>query len=138
VTQAIVRAALESKLATWSAGLSTPLQVAFENTEFTPPAGATYLRCFLLPLPTGSEDLGRAHRRFEGVFQVSIVLPLGVGPGAGDALVTALDAEFAPALSILRSGLRIYLLQPMAAAPGIREPDRWVIPCSVPYRADSY
>jgi len=136
MTQPIIRAALESALATYATGAG--LGVAYENVPFTPTEGVTYLRAFLLPAATASDDLGRAHRRFEGVFQVSICLPLGTGPAAGEAILAALGAAYVPATPITRSGVRIFLLQPLSPAPGIREPDRWVIPCSVPYRADSY
>lgn len=136
MTQAIIRRAFESTLKTWAD--AQPLEVAWENKSFTPVNGATYLRAFLLPIPTESDDLGRVHRRYEGIFQVSVALPLGTGAGAGEAIVSALVALFTPSTVINQSGLRIFIMQPMSAATAILEDDRYVIPCSLTYRADTY
>lgn len=136
MTQAIVRRAFEATLKTWAD--AQPLSVAWENRAFTPTNGTTYLRAFLLPIATASDDLGRVHRRYEGIFQVSICLPLGTGPGAGEAIVSALSTLFTPSTVITQSGLRIFVMQPLSPAPAIPEPDRYVIPCSLTYRADTY
>lgn len=136
MTQAIIRRAFESTLKTWADGQS--LSIAWENRAFTPVNGTTYLRAFMLPIDTISDDLGRVHRRYEGIFQISIALPLGTGPGAGEAIVSALSTLFAPSTLITQSGLRIFVMQPISAAPAIVEPDRYVIPCSLTYRADTY
>lgn len=135
MTQALVRQALETALKTYADGASLP--VAWENVDFTPSATA-HLRAFVLPAGTESPDLQRAGRTWTGIFQVTIVTPHGAGPGAAEALVTALSAVFDPSAPLTAGGLRVYLLQPLSAAPGIQERDRWAVPCSVPYRADSY
>lgn len=136
MSQAIIRAAFETTLNTWATGQS--LAVAWQNKSFTPVNGTTYLRAFLIPNATQSEDLGRVHRRYGGVFQVSVALPLGAGPGAGEAILSGLSALFNPSAPITQSGVLVYILQPMSAAPAIVEPDRYVIPCSLTYRADTY
>ncbi len=136
MTQAIIRKAIETTLNTWAGTQS--LSVAWENRAFTPTNGTTYLRAFMLPIATLSQDLGREHRRYGGVFQVSVCLPIGTGPGSGEAIVSALATLFDPATPLTEGGVTIYILEPVSAAPAILEPDRYVIPCSLTYRADTY
>lgn len=135
MTQAIVRRALESTLKTYADAEN--LSVAWENVEFTQPDGL-YLRSYLLPIDTVSGDLGRVNRRYEGIYQVSIVAPTGTGPAAADAIAAGLSAAFSPASPIVESGLSVWITQPLSAAPAIQERDRFVIPCSLPYAADTY
>ena len=130
-----IRRAFESRLSTWAAAQSLP--VAWQNVSFSPPSSA-YLRAFLLPADTDSRDLAGQHREYRGVFQVSICLPEGEGPGAGEALVSALDALFPPSAPMLINGLQVYVVRPMSAAPALQEPDRYVIPVSCEYRANTY
>jgi hypothetical protein len=137
MSQAIVRQALELTLSTWAAAQSPAIPVAYENVEFTPPAGR-YVRAFLLPAPTESLDLARVHRRYFGVFQVSLVMPKGTGPAAAEALLASLSAAFPTSAPIVRTNVRVWLTQPMSAAPAIQEPDRYVIPVSAPYEAHVY
>ena len=137
MSQALIRKALESTLATWAAAQTPAIPVAWENVEFAQPAGR-YLRAFLLPATTTSADLGRANRRYVGVFQISVVMPAGTGPGAADAIVSALAALFSPSAPIVESGLSVWPSQPLSAGPAIPEPDRFAVPCSVPYIADTY
>ena len=136
MSQTIIRASFETTLKTWADTQS--LSVARENKPFTPINGTTYLRAFLLPIPTASEDLAREHRRYGGIFQVSIALPLGTSTASGESIVSGLATLFNPSTPITRSGVRTYILEPMSAAPAITEPDRYVIPCSLTYRADTY
>lgn len=135
MSDAIIRAAFETRLAAWAAAQVPPIPVAYENAPFTPPAGR-YARCFLMPAPAASETLNGEHRRRMGVFQVSLCMPIGTGPAAGAALAASLDAVFPMTGPMTQGGLRIFILSPMAIAPAIQEPDRYVVPVSCTYRAD--
>ena len=137
MTAALVRQALETPLKTWADAQVPAVAVSWQNVEFTQPA-ARYLRSFVLPLPTLSDDLGRAHRRYEGVYQVSIVEPLGKGPGEAEAIVALLAALYPPATDLVLGSFRVHVLQPLSPAPALQERDRFVIPCSLTYRADTY
>jgi len=129
----LIRAAFEGRLKAWAADKG--LTVAWPNINFKPPE-SRYLRSFLLPNNTRSDDLEGEHRRFLGVYQVSIVEPTGAGSGAAAALADELDALFSAPLT--NGALRINLLRPMSASAPIQEPDRWVVPVSASYRADIY
>lgn len=132
MSQQIVRRALEKKLNAWAAARS--LSVAWENVDFTPPAGA-YIRANLLPAQTLSETLDRTHRRYAGVFQVTLMMPRGVGPSAAESLVAALVTEFTPAITIVESTVRVYIMNPASPAPAIQDADRYVVPVSIDYEA---
>ena len=132
MSQAIVRQAFEQRLDSWSIANSVP--VAWENVDFTPPAGP-YTRAFLLPAQTTSDTLDKTHRRYQGVFQVTLVMPSGAGAGAAEALVVSLSSAFAPQTPLVVSGVTVYVLTPMSAAPAQQEPDRYVVPVSCQYEA---
>ena len=137
MSQARIRQAIETKLKTWAAAQSPAVLVAYENVKFTPTA-ALYVRGFMLPAQTLTRDIGRVNRRYDGLYQISIVAPSGVGPGAAEAVVASLAAYFPPATSIVVSGLRVFILEPLSPSPPIQEGDRYVIPCTLIYRADTY
>lgn len=136
MSNALIRAAFETRLATWAAAQTPAIPIAYENVTFVAPA-TRYLRSFLLPADTQSQTLDRAHREYLGVYQVSIVMPLNTGAGAGQALVSALDALFPPSAPLVQGGLSVVVVNPMSAASAIQEPDRYVIPVSCQYRADT-
>lgn len=132
MSQQIVRRALEKKLATWATANS--LTVAYENVDFTPPDGA-YIRANLLPANTLSETLDRLHRRYSGVFQVTLMMPRGTGPAAAESLVASLVTEFTPSATITESSVRVYILDPASAASAIQDMDRYIVPVSINYEA---
>jgi hypothetical protein len=136
VTQALIRQALEAPLNTYATANS--IVVAWQNVELAQQPTGLYLRSFVLPLPTISEDIGRQHRRYEGVYQVSIVAPFGGGWTVAEAALAALIALYPPDTDLLVSALRVHVLQPLSPAPALQERDRFVIPCSLQYRADTY
>lgn len=133
MTQAIVRRAFETRLKTWADAQVPAIPVAWENVPFVPPTGR-YIRAFLLPARTDSQTLDRDHRLYQGVFQVSLVMPLNTGAGGAESLAASLDAAFDA--SFTQDGLRVYLLSPMSAAPAISEPNYFVVPVSAEYRSD--
>lgn len=135
MSEHLIRRAFEAPLKTWADGLSLP--VAWENVALNPQPEGAYLRAILLPAQTFSDDLGRTHSVFRGVYQISLCMPTGTGPAAAEALVTALRALFPASTSLVVSGLRVFITDPLSRGPGITEPDRYVVPCSLPYRADS-
>lgn len=136
MSDALVRAAFETRLLAWANAQVPPIPVAFENAAFVAPTGR-YARAYLLPSPTASETLNGEHRRRMGIFQVSLCMPIGAGPGAAAALTASLDAAFPMALPMTQGGVKVFLLSPMSPAPAIQEPDRFVVPVSCTYRADT-
>lgn len=128
-----IRAALEGRLATWAATQSLP--VAYQNVPFNPPAG-TYLRAFILPAQTHSDDLQGTHRGYRGIWQVNIDAPIGVGPGAAEAIAVLLDALYPVNLRIGTSPI-VHIITPMSTGPALQDSDRFTLPVFCQYRADT-
>ena len=131
------RQAYEVRLGTWAAARSPALSVAYENDPFTPTTGTTYLRAFCLPALTDSQDLAGAHRGYVGVYQVNVVAPLNTGGGAANAIADELAALFVNNARITISGLAVQQISPAAVAPALQVLDRYVVPVSWRYRADT-
>ncbi|AKJ28840.1 DUF4128 domain-containing protein [Caldimonas brevitalea] len=136
MSQALIRQAFETRLKTWADAQAPAIPIAWQNVTMTPPAGR-YLRAFLLPASTGSDDLAGEHRVFRGLFQVTVVTPIGTGPGQAEQLAGQLDLLFPLTEPLAVGGLLVYLTSPMSAGPAIQEPDRYAVPVSAGYRADT-
>ena len=136
MTQARIRAAFETALNTWAAAQTPAIPVAWQNVNFTPPA-TRYLRAFVLPADTESYGLDGLNREYIGIFQVSIVLPSGQGAADGDAIAASLDALFTPSAPLTSGGLSVYVTRPMSPSSPLQEADRFVVPCSLAYQANT-
>lgn len=135
MTIARIRQALESRTNTWAQAQTPAIPVAFENALFTPPPGR-YARAFVLPGETVSDDMAGKHRRYVGVFQVSLYLPLNAGTAESAALIASLDTSFALTAPITISGFQVFLTSPMSPGPAIPDGTRYQIPVSCRYRAE--
>lgn len=134
MTQAIIREAFETRLKTWADARTPAIPVAWENVKFDPPAGR-YCRAFLLPARTQSVALSRVDREYKGIFQVSFYMNIGNGPSTVEGLIASLDAAFAHTFT--QDGLRVWLTAPFSAASAIPEADRYIVPVSAQYRANT-
>lgn len=138
MSNAIIRAAFETRLVTWAAEQSPPVPLAFQNRKFAKPvAPSRYAEAYLLPGRTVSLTLDGVHRRYVGIFQLSLFLPDQVGSGAGEALLPGLDALFPTTAPLSRAGMLVWITEPMSAAPALPADDgRFMLPVSCRYRAD--
>lgn len=130
------RAILEGRLATWAAARSTPLRVAYQNVPFTPQAGETYLRSYLLPADTTAEDLAGALRTYRGVYQISIVRPINGGSGPALSIAAELNTLFPVNGRYTSGAVTVQVIIPASAGPGQQEDTAYVVPVSLQYRAD--
>jgi len=128
-----IRAALEGRLATWAATQS--LTVAYENVPFNPPSGA-YLRAFLLPAETHSDDLAGSHRAYRGIWQVNVVAPIGKGAGAALTIAEAIATLFPVNQSTLLAA-GVHITHPVTIGAAIQDSERYTVPCWCRYRMDS-
>lgn len=125
MSDALIRKAFESRLKTWADAQTPAIPIAWPNVAFTPPAGR-YLRAFTLPAETQYLSTDNVCKTWKGIYQVSFCMPIGTGAGAVESLLPSLTAAFTS--NFVQDGLRIFLLRPFSARPGIEEPDRWVVP----------
>lgn len=130
------RQAIESRLNTWASTRSPALPIAWENVPFNPPSSA-YLRGWLLPAQTDSPDLEGALRTYRGVYQVSVSCPINTGPGEAEGIADELAALFPLNTRLAVTGLTLQIVSPVTAAQGVQDGDRYVVPVSFTYRADT-
>lgn len=135
MSRALIRAALESRLATWAAARVPSLPIAWENAKAAPTL--PYLRVNLLPASTTAPDLAALSRTYRGVFQITVVAPIDIGPALADAIVGELETLFPAALTLTQSGLSIQITDPASAAPALQDDDSYRVPVSLLYRADA-
>lgn len=135
----IIRQLLEGRLATWAAARNPVIRIAYQDRAFTPTSNETYLRCFVLPANTASDDLQGVHEQFVGVWQVSIVKPSGGGGGLGPALIIEdeLRALFPNNQQMTSGAFSLFTRTPMSAAPAITDEANTIIAMSCRYRADT-
>ena len=135
MSDVLIRRAFETRLGTYAAAQSMP--VAWENVALNPQPTGPYLRGFLLPAGTSSLSLDRLHRQRVGIYQIDVCMPTGTGPSAAEAIVAALEYVFLPSVVLNESGLLVYIVDPLSRGPALQDADRYVIPCSILYRADT-
>lgn len=139
MSQSRIRQLLESRLKAWADARSPALRVAWENVDFTPADEETYLQAFLLPAPTVSGDLKGDHRSYTGIFQISVIVPKGNGAGAGEGVANEIATLFPVnlRLSIASPEFEVMVLTPMSIGAAQSEPDKYLLPVSAQYRADT-
>ena len=135
MSQKRIRAALESRLAAWAAAQNPPIPVAWTNDRKALPAGE-HLRAFLLPAETRAPDLAGNMRSYRGVFQVSVFTRTGTGPARAETLAQALDDLFPVGLHLVREGLNVRTLTPLAPRPAVPESDWYSVPVDCRYAAE--
>lgn len=130
------RQAIEARIATWAAARSPALTVAWQNVPFTAPDGL-YLQGFLLPADTISQTLDGAHRRYLGLYQITVRAPINAGAGAADSVMDEIATLFPVNLRLTVTGLTLQVISPVSSGPGAQVADRYVLPVSFGYRADT-
>ena len=134
MTHALIRAGFEGALKTWADAQTPAIPVAWPNTVFDPPTGR-YIRADLLPARTKRLFLDGSGREWKGVFQALFYMPQGTGAGTVESLAASLDAAFAA--SFTSGGVRIHLLEPFCIAAALPHTERYVVPVSAEYQADT-
>ncbi|MCE0464902.1 DUF4128 domain-containing protein [Pseudomonas uvaldensis] len=133
----IIRSLLEARLKAWAAARTPALRIAYQNVPFTPNSGETYLRAFLLPAGTDSNDLAGAHRLYTGLFQITIVTPAGNGPAGAETIADELAVLYPLNYRLTRDGLTALVMTPVEPGPEQAEDTSFTLPVSFQYRADT-
>lgn len=129
-----IRAALESRLNAMSPSFPT----AWENAAYTPEIGTPFQWVTLLPAETQNPTfagIGSELAFEQGIFQVSIYEPRGVGSGAAAARADALRDQFKRGLTLTSGGVNVKIARTPSIAPALLEADWYVVPVSIPYFA---
>jgi hypothetical protein len=137
MSHAIIATIYEAKLIAWSKARAESIKVVFENVQYDPADGETYLRAFALPGDTASSTLAGDHRAFIGVYQVSIVAPANTGKIKTNPLVAELIALFPLYARDTKTGVTVVTMSPVEQGPGITDAATYMVPVSFQYRADT-
>lgn len=132
MSDALIRAAFESRVAAWAAAQSPAIPVSYQNVAFTPPAGR-YVRVWILPAPTQSQGISGTHRERRGICQIDLCLPIGTGSAMASALVASLDAAFPMTGPMAQGSIQVWMKSPMSAASPIEGPTHYTVPVSGEY-----
>lgn len=135
MSHARARRAIEAILAPWAE--ARPIEVAFGAEPFTPPEGEIYLRAFLLPASTLSRFLGGEAYEYTGVYQVSIVVPIGRPAAEPEQLVDELAALLAVDMALSNSGFEGLVLTPVHPGPSIVDTTTYTVPTSFTYQGEA-
>lgn len=115
-----------------------PIRVAYDNVQFVPLAGETYLVSHLLPAQTDSNTLSGDHKAFFGVYQITIVTPSGKATSASDAIAKELQERFSIYKRYTDStGFTVQVMTPLHVPEGRVKNGGWIVPCYFNYRADT-
>lgn len=126
-----IRRALENQL---KAIGSVP--IAPENVTYTPVIGVAYLQMNLLPANTYSPCAGAASAEMvqeSGVFQVTVVCPIGEGSKRAASLAEDVRDLFPKGLTMTFDGVDVMVEQSGSVAPGSISGEWYTVPVSIPY-----
>lgn len=138
MSQDLIRAAFEKRLNDWAKARAPALAVAWQNTKFTPPTNAMYLRAYVMPAATISRDAAGDHRQYRGVFQVNVVMPIGAGSRSAEQVAAELDALFPVNLVMQSGGLAVRVRTPISVdQPTTGDADH-TVPLSLGYDVQFY
>jgi hypothetical protein len=135
MSDALIRAAFETRLNAWAAIQSPPLPLVFEN--ITTAQAIPYARVTILKGDTENQFMDGRHRGRTGVCQVSLVLPPNTGAAKAEAIAASLDAAFPLTAHLVQGGARVVLTSPFSAGTGRNEADSYYVPVSCTYRCDT-
>lgn len=128
-----IRSALENHLATMSPSLSTE----YENVSFTPVAGTPYQSVKMLY--AGIDDLAVTNdlRRDQGIFQVTLFYPSGVGSKACEDRAKLIRSHFTNGLKLYHGGDEVRIAKTADIKVMGNMADRFVIVISIEWKSYS-
>nr|ADV36523.1 gp13 [Edwardsiella phage eiMSLS] len=135
-----IRALLEGHLSAVVVGLEYPLGdilVAWENTPTDRPSLTNVMLVpNLMPAESDSISLQQTDVIYQGIFQITAMIPAGHGTRAPEKLADDIAAAF-PATLMLRdaSGFAVGVSGPASVFNGLATDTGYNIPISVTYRA---
>lgn len=135
MSNAIIRAALETRLKAWADAQVVKIPIAFEGVSFTKPSSGPYLQPLLIPNVTVNQDLSGARKTLLGLFEVACWWPSGKGMGGVEKLAQSV-VELFPLLP--KSGVVSIESTPYAERPVLDESGWIVVPVIILYRYESY
>lgn len=118
-----IRAALETALAAMSPALS----IAYENVTFTPTAGTPYQRAETMFARPNNDEIGPNFVE-QGIFQITLCYPTGVGPSAAAARAELIRSTFRRGYSFPTGGVTVLSTDTPEVMPAYVDGDRYCVP----------
>lgn len=108
--------------------------IAFENSPYDP-TGGVYLEVDLLPAQTDNFTIQGKAKRLEGIYQVTVVTPIGEGSQIARRAADEIAEYFANDTRIdLAGGLPpLYVVGHPSVFDGIKDEVSYRVPVSIPY-----
>ena len=114
---------------------------AWENALFVPVNGIAYQQVDLLLAnpqnPTISNPAANNFFRENGIFQVTLMYPLNVGPKDAYTKAQALRAAFPYGKSFASGTMTVIVQRTPTVSPGRVDGDRWSVPVKIPFFANN-
>jgi hypothetical protein len=121
-----IRSALDVALSGYQAS-----NVAWENSEFEPTVGTSWLRPTFMPAEPEQADLGDSGRnRLTGIYQVSVFAPTGEGAGEAESKAEDLVTYFKRGKTFVSGGVTVRVRRAWRSAAA-QEADWYHVPVSV-------
>lgn len=145
MTEPEIIAAIDAAAASTITGIGH--DIAWPNIHFEP-QGKTYAKIDVIPASTWVASLQNKGRIYRGIYQIMIIVPLGVGIKQGvldaHAISDAMDAVMLPdgetrvrGLPVASGEGYVYLSSPATVGTGFYTDTGYNIPISLNYRADT-
>jgi hypothetical protein len=133
-----IREAFETRIAAYAAAQAPPLQVAWENTSYTPSPNTAWLECAMLAAPTQNPWMGVTSERLVGFYQINCYGTQDTGPAATEAIADALIALF-PRGGMTQNGKTVNIDTTPSRAKGLNDQNGFFfIPVRIRYREDVF
>ncbi|WP_454869431.1 phage tail terminator-like protein [Pseudomonas gorinensis] len=133
----IIRSLFEGRLKAWAAGGVAALPILRGRRFRAAANGSTYLRAYLLPANTTSEDLEGKRAPYMSIFQMSVVTKADIGRGAAEGIADEIAALFPNNLGLTKTNFTVYVRSPMSPGSPSRATRPAALPLSIQYRADT-
>lgn len=134
MSNAVIRAELETRLKTWADAQSPQVPIAFQNVSFTKPAGP-YLEAYLIPNATLNKELSGSRKTYIGLFQINCWAPKGTGMGQVEALAQSIVDDVFP---FLGPDGAVSIEQTPSADPPLWDAGWVIVPVTVKYRMETF
>lgn len=104
--------------------ISSTIDTAWENWPYTPITDRPYQKSNLLFAQPDNNEYGSAYRE-QGIYQVTLLYPLLVGPAAADARANVIRSLFPRGSSFTHGGIVVIIDRTPEITPGKNHGDRW-------------
>ncbi len=128
-----VRNALEAHALTIA---GAPSDLAWENVQFEPTPGNSWLRFTLLPVSQRPTDVtATGLKRIDALFQVDAFVPIDTGPAAAETLAEAIIAAYAPGDPLTSDGVSVQVEYAEVNTSAVYDPPWYSVSVTIKVKA---